>query len=99
MAAQTGHKVTLVDVNNDVLKKAQSSIQTNLQRVAKKVYKDDPSAGEKFVSEALSNLSTSVDLKEAVKSTDLVVEAIVENMAVKHNLFSSIDKVILISLI
>lgn len=99
MAAQTGHKVTLVDVNNDVLKKAQSSIQTNLQRVAKKVYKDDPSAGEKFVSEALSNLNTSVDLKEAVKSTDLVVEAIVENMAVKHNLFSSIDKVILISLI
>lgn len=97
MAAQTGHKVTLVDVNNDVLKKAQSSIQTNVQRVAKKVYKDDPSAGEKFVSEALSNLSTSVDLKEAVKSTDLVVEAIVENMAVKHNLFSSIDKVILIS--
>ena len=97
MAAQTGHKVTLVDVNNDVLKKAQSSIQTNLQRVAKKIYKDDPSAGEKFVSEALSNLNTSVDLKDAVKSTDLVVEAIVENMVVKHSLFSSIDKVFLIS--
>lgn len=97
MAAQTGHKVTLVDVNNDVLKKAQSSIQTNLQRVAKKVYKEDPSAGEKFVSEALSNLSISVDLKESVKTTDLVVEAIVENMAVKHQLFGSIDKVNLIS--
>ncbi|XP_077287864.1 hydroxyacyl-coenzyme A dehydrogenase, mitochondrial-like [Arctopsyche grandis] len=93
VAAQTGHRVTLVDVNNDVLKKAQASINVNLQRVAKKVYKEDPAAGEKFVAESLSRLNTSADLKDAVKSTDLVVEAIVENMAAKHTLFSSIDKI------
>lgn len=67
-----------------------------MQRVAKKAYKEDPAGGEKFVAESLSRLNTSVDLKDAVKSTDLVVEAIVENMAAKHTLFGSIDKVIYI---
>jgi hypothetical protein len=35
-------------------------------------------------------------LKEAVKNTDLVVEAIVENIDLKHKLFSSIDLVCII---
>lgn len=43
--------------------------------------------------ETLGRLHTSLDLKEAVKNTDLVVEAIVENIDLKHKLFSSIDLV------
>ena len=35
----------------------------------------------------------SLDLTESVKNTDLVVEAIVENMDLKHKLFSTIDPV------
>lgn len=93
VAAQTGHSVTLVEVNDNLLKKASSSIEGSTQRVAKKVYKDNPAEGEKFVKNTLSNLNFTVNLTEAVEKSDLVVEAIVEKMPIKHELFSKIDSV------
>lgn len=93
VAAQTGHNVTLVEVNENLLKKASSGIEISAQRVAKKVYKDNPAEAEKFVKNTLANLSFTVDLAGAVKKSDLVVEAIVEKMPVKHDLFSKIDSV------
>jgi len=57
---------------------------------------DKPAEAEKFVEETFSRLHTSLDLKEAVKNTDLVVEAIVENLDLKHKLFSNIDSVCII---
>lgn len=93
VAAQSGNKVTLVDVKEDIIKKAEGSIATSLKRVAKKLYKDDPAKGEEFVKSTLANISYSVDLQKSVKSTDLVLEAIVENMKAKHTLFTSIDSV------
>ena len=41
MAAQTGHKVTLVDISEEVLSKSHANIQKSLSRVAKKKYGDD----------------------------------------------------------
>uniref|UniRef100_A0A1B6CQZ2 3-hydroxyacyl-CoA dehydrogenase n=1 Tax=Clastoptera arizonana TaxID=38151 RepID=A0A1B6CQZ2_9HEMI len=91
VAAQTGHIVTLVDVNDAALKKASSSINNNMQRVAKKLYKDQPAEGDKFIKDAWSKLTFSLDLEGAVKSSDLVLEAIVEKLSAKHDLFSKID--------
>lgn len=51
-----------------------------------------PQAGEEFVQKVLKNISTSTDAASVVKSTDLVVEAIVENLKVKQSLFSELDK-------
>lgn len=93
VAATAGYKVTLVDVNNDVLGKAQASIKKNLQRVAKKQFKDSEENQAKFVDESLSRVTASVDIPATVKTTDLVIEAIIENLKIKHDLFSSIDKV------
>lgn len=52
VAAQNGNNVTLLEVNPELLQKAQTSIATNLTRVAKKLYKDDPNAAQKFVEDA-----------------------------------------------
>ncbi|XP_046427821.1 hydroxyacyl-coenzyme A dehydrogenase, mitochondrial-like isoform X2 [Neodiprion fabricii] len=93
VAAQSGHRVTLVDISPDVLKKSQDSIQKSLSRVAKKLYKDNPTEGEKLVKTALASIDVSTDLQAAVKTTDLVIEAIVENLEAKHKLFASIDDV------
>ncbi|XP_069682874.1 hydroxyacyl-coenzyme A dehydrogenase, mitochondrial-like [Periplaneta americana] len=93
VAAQTGHQVTIVEVNEGALKKAQDGIEKSLQRVTKKLYKDKPAEGEKFIKETLSRLNTSLDVKEAVKNTDIVIEAVVENLDLKHKLFSSIDSI------
>ncbi|KAJ8714814.1 hypothetical protein PYW08_004795 [Mythimna loreyi] len=93
VSAQAGQNVILVDLSSDVLAKSQKSIGANLGRVAKKVYKDKPQEGEKFVSESMARIKTSTDPAEAAKSADLIVEAIVENMSVKHKLFTQLDGV------
>lgn len=92
VAAQTGHQVTLVEVNEDLLKKAQASINNNLSRVAKKLFKDKPADGEKFVKDAMSRLSGTTSATEAVKDTDLVVEAIIEKIDLKNKLFKALDE-------
>ncbi|OWR45288.1 3-hydroxyacyl-CoA dehydrogenase [Danaus plexippus plexippus] len=91
VAAQAGQNVTLVDVSSDVLAKSQKSIATNLNRVAKKIYKDKPQDGEKFVAEAIARIKTNTDPAAASQEADLIVEAIVENMDVKHQLFKKLD--------
>ena len=42
VAAQTGHSVYVVDLNKEILSKAEERIQTSLQRVAKKTFAEDP---------------------------------------------------------
>jgi 3-hydroxyacyl-CoA dehydrogenase len=49
-------------------------------------------AGETFVAGTLGNLKFETDSLKAVGDTDLVIEAIVENLDVKKKLFSALDK-------
>ncbi|XP_054268261.1 hydroxyacyl-coenzyme A dehydrogenase, mitochondrial-like [Macrosteles quadrilineatus] len=93
VAAQAGNKVTLVEVNDSALQNATKRIEDSLKRVAKKVYKEKPADGETFLNETKSRINYSTDLTGSVKQTDLVLEAIVEKMTVKHELFSKIDPV------
>ncbi|KAF1395336.1 hypothetical protein PFLUV_G00010470 [Perca fluviatilis] len=92
VAASTGHTVTLVDTNEDILKKAVKGIEGNLKRVVKKKFADKPEAGEEFIQKALQNVSTSTDAGSVVQGSDLVLEAIVENLKIKQDLFGGIDK-------
>lgn len=93
VAATTGYNVTLVEMNDGLVEKARGNIKKSLQRVAKKQFKDDEKSQGQFIDQILSRLAGSSDLKQACKDTDLVIEAVVENMRVKHELFSSIDEV------
>jgi len=92
VAAQTGHNVTLVDVSDQVLQKSVTNIQNSLERIAKKKYAEKPQDKEKFVSETLQRLKTNTNSDNAVKNADIVIEAIIENMDLKHKLFKSLDK-------
>ncbi|KAI2668192.1 Hydroxyacyl-coenzyme A dehydrogenase, mitochondrial [Labeo rohita] len=93
VAASTGHSVVLVDTSEDILKKSAKGIEASLKRVAKKKFAEKPEDGEAFVQKVLKNISTSTDAASIVKGTDLVVEAIVENLKVKQDLFGALDKV------
>ena len=44
------------------------------------------------MAKTLSSISTSTDAASVVHSTDLVVEAIVENLQMKNELFKRLDK-------
>lgn len=91
VGAQTGHKVTLVDVSQDVLDQSESRIGESIKRVAKKKYKEDPAAAEKFITEAMGRLSTATKADDALKTADLVLEAVTENLELKQKLFRSFD--------
>ncbi|XP_070683876.1 hydroxyacyl-coenzyme A dehydrogenase, mitochondrial [Pempheris klunzingeri] len=92
VAATTGHSVTLVDTNGDILKKSVKGIEGSLKRVVKKKFADKPEAGEEFIQKILQNVSISTDAGSAAQGSDLVVEAIVENLKIKQDLFSQLDK-------
>lgn len=92
VAASTGHSVTLVDTSDDILKKSIRLIEGSLKRVAKKKFSDKPEAGEEFIKKIVQKVSTSTDAESTVQGSDLVVEAIVENLKIKQDLFSRLDK-------
>ena len=58
VGAQTGHKVTLVDVSQDVLDKSNARIGESIKRVAKKKFKEDPAAGQSPI--YICHLSTGI---------------------------------------
>lgn len=85
--AQNGYKVNLVDISEKSLEKAVATITKNLDRLVAK---------EKISSETkeatIANITTLTDLKEGVKSADLVVEAATENVDLKLKIFKDMDE-------
>merc|ERR1712156_1128878 len=92
VAAQAQQKVALVDINQDILNKAEKRISESLKRVAKKKFKDDHKAGEVFTASAMANLTFATSPDTALASADLIVEAITENLPLKQKLFAEWDK-------
>ena len=85
--AQKNYQVTLIDVSEQSLEKALSTISKNLDRM---VSKEKISESEK--SQTLSNIHTSTEINEDVLSdTDLVVEAATENLDIKLQIFENLD--------
>ena len=86
--AQTGFNVKLVDISEEALEKAISTIDKNLDRMVKK---EKISIDDK--NNTLSNISTHTDLQQAVKGCDIVVEAATENIDLKLKIFSQLDEI------
>jgi len=93
VGAQTGHKVTLVDISPQVLEASKKRIVDSVSRVAKKQFKDDAEGAEKFKAGVVGNISTATTADAALQTADLVVEAVVENMALKQKLFKEYDAI------
>merc|ERR1711971_742699 len=91
VAASTGHKVTLVDISQQVLDKSNARISESIKRVAKKKFAEDAEGGEKFIDSSLSNMHIDTTVDAAIQTADLVVEAVVENMQLKQKLFAEYD--------
>src|SRR6187431_1384430 len=85
-AAASGFDVALVDVSQEFLDRATSTISTNLQRG---VDKGKMTAGEK--ASILGRIRTTTDLGSVAKDADLVIEAIIENANAKTALFRDLD--------
>lgn len=85
--AQCGYKVNLVDTGKDILDRALATIKKNMERQVKKeiITQDQMNA-------ALANISPGTDLNVA-RDSQLVIEAIFENLDVKLQLFKELDTI------
>ncbi|KAI9503829.1 hypothetical protein GGI25_005919 [Coemansia spiralis] len=92
VAATKNHNVTLVDVSQESLDRGKAYMSKSLKRVAKKKFADDATAQTKFVDDVLARITLTTNATEAAGNADLVVEAIVENIKVKQDLFASLAK-------
>ncbi|MBI1343659.1 MAG: 3-hydroxybutyryl-CoA dehydrogenase [Terrimonas sp.] len=84
--AQHGFKVTLIDISQQQLDKAITTIGRNLDRmVAKEIIRKE------LKEETLHNIVTATSIEAGVEQAALVVEAATENTALKLKIFQQID--------
>jgi 3-hydroxybutyryl-CoA dehydrogenase len=86
-AAASGFDVTLIDVAEAFLERGMSTISTNLQRG---VDKGKMTADEK--QQILGRIKATSDVNAAANA-DIVIEAIIENLAAKTELFAKLDSI------
>lgn len=84
--AQKGFNVALIDVSEDALQRALTTIGKNLDRQIKK---ELISEAEK--TDCLNRIKTFTELKTGVQAADLVVEAATENVSLKLSIFKEMD--------
>ena len=87
--ALKGFKVNLVEMNDDLVKKALGTISMNLDRQVKKNIIDEATK-----SEALDNIKAVAGVENIKKDSDLVIEAIIENKDSKLNVFYKIKNIV-----
>jgi 3-hydroxybutyryl-CoA dehydrogenase len=88
VAAQCGHPVFLMDANTEQLERAKSGIEKSLLKLVEK---------GKFTEEQKKSIESSVSYVsslDALATCDLIIEAIVEKMEVKHSVFSSLENIV-----
>jgi 3-hydroxybutyryl-CoA dehydrogenase len=85
VAAQGGYSVILNDIKDEFVTRGLSVIEKNLSRSV-----DKGKMSEEEKNSILSRITKSTSLQDAV-SADLVIEAAVENMSIKAQIFSQLD--------
>ena len=88
VSAMAGYNVTLRDIEQQFLDKAISKIRWSLDKLVskEKISKDE---GD----EIISRIKLVVDLGDAVRDCDLVIEAVPEIMELKKKVYAELDKV------
>lgn len=96
LCASSGYNVVAVDINDTVMKHAQQAIEGSLLKLAsKKAAKEgtDEEAAKAAAYETLGRIQMTSDVG-AVADTDLVIEAIVENLPVKKKFFGELGGIV-----
>lgn len=88
VSAMSGYNVVLRDIEQQFLDKALEKIKWSLEKLVSKEKLTKLQSDEIF-----SRIKTQVNLKEAVKEADLVIEAVPEIMDLKKKVYSELDQV------
>lgn len=88
VAAQSGHEVVLVDANPEALKKAEEGLHKVYAKLIEKEKITQEKAGE-----ILARVKFTTSIADFA-SCGLIIEAIVEKIEVKHQVFKSMEEVV-----
>lgn len=88
LVSASGYRVVLIDLNDELLKKAVSRIEKNLLRLVEK-----DKITKKIKQQIVSRIITSTNLDE-LGDCDLVIEAVSENINIKKQLFEKLDTIL-----
>jgi len=88
VAAMSGFKTYLVDVEQRFLDNARQKLETATKRQVER-----QRTSEEAVELGFSNLEFTLDRDAAVKQSSFVVEAIVEDLGIKRELFAELDEI------
>ncbi|MGP4077889.1 3-hydroxyacyl-CoA dehydrogenase family protein [Halobacillus sp. K22] len=89
LGALAGFRTNLQDISNDSLAQAKDKLGDIMD---KWVTKEKITEADR--NEAFSRLTFTTDLREAASEADLVIEAVVEKLAVKREVFSKLDEIV-----
>lgn len=84
--AQYGYTVALIDISEDALKRALTTIEKNMDRQVSK-----QAISEETKKAALASIKTFTAIADGVKHADLVVEAATEHVDLKLKIFKELD--------
>ncbi len=87
VAAEAGYEVTMRDIEDRFVQGGFNTIKKNYERAIAKGKMNQEQA-----SKNLSRIQGAVDLAAAVKGADVVIEAVVENMDLKKQVYKDLDQ-------
>ncbi|MEM1578733.1 MAG: 3-hydroxyacyl-CoA dehydrogenase family protein [Archaeoglobaceae archaeon] len=82
------YDVVMVDVSEELLKRAMDSIKSDL----KKYFVAKGKMTEEEMREVVARIKVTTSIAEAVKDADFVIEAVFENLELKKKIFAELDK-------
>jgi enoyl-CoA hydratase/3-hydroxyacyl-CoA dehydrogenase len=86
VAALAGYEVTLRDIEDDIVRDGYEQIEWSLDKLAEGDHITDEERDD-----ALDRITPVVDLAEAVEAADVVIEAIIEEMSIKKDVYADVE--------
>ena len=86
VSLMAGFNVTLVDIKDELVDKAYAGIDAGMKKLEAK-----GAFPGKTAADFMANCKKSTDIASAMKDADLMIEAVVENMDVKKEVFKTCD--------
>ena len=88
VAAQAGYETTMIDVKQEFLDRGMNMIKSSLGKFVQK-----EKIKQEEMNEALARLHTSIEMKNAAKDADYVIEAVFERAEVKLPIFGQLEEI------
>lgn len=93
ISAQQNYRVNVVDIDTVLLKKSEKHISKTVQRFIKCKKPTESDTHDGLFDSIMSNIVFTTDISKSVAESNLVIEAIVENLESKKKLFGQIDDI------